>query len=83
MFSGLEWTFPISEISGYLPEHMALIMPLLLLILGVLLALLVLEGLSDILLRVVAFVVGAKTGLDGHPGHSMDLGLEGDDRELD
>lgn len=82
MFSGLEWNFPVLEMSGYITDHMTLIMPLLVLIIGVLLAMLVLDGVTESLLKILAFVVGAKTGLDGHPGHKTDLELD-DDAKFD
>jgi hypothetical protein len=61
MFSGLNWTFPISEMSGFVNSNMQLIMPLLLLILGVMLALLLIDGITGSLLKIIAFVVGVPT----------------------
>jgi hypothetical protein len=58
MFSGLSWTFPMAEVSQYARDNMALIMPLLVLILGVLFARLIIDSLTDAFLKVAGFVVG-------------------------
>ena len=83
MFSGLQWDFPIVEMSGYLGEHMALIMPLLLLIVGVLLALLVVEGITDAMLKVIAFVAGTRTTTIGESSRQHPMELDLDEPEFD
>lgn len=70
MFSGLEWDFPTSEVARFVADNFQLIMPLLLLIVGVLLALLVLDGLIAALLKIVGFLIGRSQtrGLDDDDG---------------
>jgi hypothetical protein len=67
MFSGLSWTFPMAEVSQYARDNMALIMPLLVLILGVLFARLIIDSLTDAFLKVATFVVGGSKS----PGSTM------------
>jgi len=85
MFSGLQWDFPFAEMAGYIPEHMAMIMPLIIIIIGVLLALVVIEGVTDVMLRVVGFVAGVHTsGIEvqtGRKNSDTSLGVD-DDREF-
>lgn len=81
MFSGLSWDFPIAETFSYIPEHFDLIMPLVVLIVGVLLALLVVDGITLSMLKVLGFVAGVHTsGIDGRKNSKMGLG---DESELD
>jgi hypothetical protein len=67
LFSGLEWEFPITEISQFIPQHMGMIMPLLLIIIGVLLAVLVIDSLTDVLLKIIDRVAGVQSPVSG--GH--------------
>jgi hypothetical protein len=57
--SGLSWVFPLDEMSVYLGQNMTLIMPLLVIILSVLLALVLIDGITESLLKVFSFVVNA------------------------
>jgi fumarate reductase subunit D len=78
----LSWDFPISEMSGFVSQNMALIMPLLGLIIGVLLALLVVDGLTLSMLKVIGFVAGMHTsGIDDQ--HHIGLGTTDDEPEPD
>ena len=72
----LSWSFPITEMSQYLPEHFALIMPVVVVILGILIALLVVDGITDVLLKVGFFIVGHRS-YGGGIG-SADFGIEMD-----
>ncbi len=76
MFSGLSWAFPIGEVSQYVQANMMLIMPLFVIILSVLVAMLVLDGLTDMMLKIAGFVVG-------RPYQSQHSIAEKDDDESD
>lgn len=65
MFSGIEWEFPITEISQFIPQHMAVVMPFIVMILGVLLAVLVIDSLTDLLLKIVGFIAGIQSPISG------------------
>ncbi len=83
MFSGLEWEFPITEISSFAAQNMGLIMPLLVLIVAVLLTFVVIDGLTDILLKIIGFVAGVRASdIGSSRNQETSLGLN-NDRELD
>ena len=75
MWSGLSWDFPLSQTSDLVRDNMNLIMPLLVLILGVLVALLLLDGITSSLLKIAAFVVNSRSS--HHPTETnLNLGVE-------
>lgn len=82
MFSGLEWEFPVNEISSFAAQNMGLIMPLLVLLVAVLLTFVVIDGLTDILLKIIGFVAGVRASDIGSSRQETSLGLN-NDRELD
>lgn len=80
MFSGIEWEFPITEISQFIPQHMAMIMPLLVMILGVLLAFLIINGVTDVFLRIIDRLTGVQSPISsGGIGADTSDNQDGDD----
>jgi hypothetical protein len=60
--SGLAWDFPLSQVSTFSRDTLNMIMPVIVIVLAVLLALLVIDGLTSSMLKVAAFVVNFRSG---------------------
>ena len=80
----LSWIFPVTEMSQYMREDLALFMPIIVTVLGVLIALIVVEGFTDIFLRIGFFIVGNhRYGGIGSADFDIDVGIPiGEGRRL-
>ncbi len=72
--SNLSWAFPVAEMSQYMRDNWTFIMPLFVVIVGVLLAILVLESITDIFLKLGMFIVGNHYGRSTFPDFDVDIG---------